>query len=130
MPLITCRLCRKIFTAAGGRTCNECKQRLDDLYARVRDYLRDHDKEEFNVDTLATVLEADIRDIQALVDLGYLERDLPDLTASNESERQRLLNELQKSLSDMKAEAAKTQRKGPVTYGQELYRDKGTNRFR
>ena len=75
MALVTCKLCRKIFTAAGGRTCPACKKRLDDLYMKVRDFLRDNPKMEFNVDTLSTSLDADIRDVQALVDMGYLDRE-------------------------------------------------------
>ena len=71
MALVMCKLCRKIFTAAGGRTCPACKKRLDDLYMKVRDFLRDNPKMEFNVDTLSTSLDADIRDVQALMDMGY-----------------------------------------------------------
>ena len=48
MALITCRLCRKIFTAVGGRTCPDCKKRLDELYKKVRDFLRDNSKLKFN----------------------------------------------------------------------------------
>ena len=81
MALITCRLCRKIFTAAAGRVCPECQKRLDDLYLDVRNYLRDNPKVAFNVETLADALGADIRDVQGLVDLGYLERASPPPTA-------------------------------------------------
>ena len=74
MALVTCSLCRKIFTAAGGRTCPACKKRLDELYLKVRDYLRDNPKLEMNVDTLSEAMNADIREVQALVDIEYVLR--------------------------------------------------------
>ena len=64
MALVTCSLCRKIFTAAEGQTCPACKKRLDELYLKVRDYLRDNPKLEMNVDTLSEAMNADIREVQ------------------------------------------------------------------
>ena len=128
MALVTCKLCRKVFTAAGVRTCPDCKKRLDDLYMKVRDFLRDNPKMEFNVDTLSASLDADIRDIQALVDMGYLDRDFKANLSGEESSRQKLALELEKSLNEMKAAAASHAQKGAVTYGQQLYSDKTRRR--
>ena len=126
MALITCRLCRKIFTAAGGRVCPECQKRLDDLYLDVRNYLRDNPKVAFNVETLADALGADIRDVQGLVDLGYLERDMPRGGELQENDsRQKLAKEFEQSLTQMRAAAAAAAQRKPVSYGQELYSDKG-----
>ncbi|WP_314717798.1 hypothetical protein [uncultured Fretibacterium sp.] len=128
MALVTCKLCRKIFTAAGGRTCPACKKRLDDLYMKVRDFLRDNPKMEFNVDTLSTSLDADIRDVQALVDMGYLDRESTVNLSNEESSRQKLALELEKSLNEMKAAAASQAQKSTVSYGQQLYSDKSRRR--
>ena len=130
MALVTCRLCRKIFTAAGGRTCPACKKRLDDLYLKVRDYLRDNPKLEMNVDALAEALKTDILEIQALVDMGYLDRDDKAIQSESDSSRQKLALELEKSLSEMKAAAAAAPhpQKGAVSYGQQLYSEKGRRR--
>ena len=128
MALVTCKLCRKVFTAAGGRTCPDCKKRLDDLYMKVRDFLRDNPKIEFNVDTLSDSLDADIRDVQALVDMGYLDRDFKANLSGEESSRQKLALELEKSLNEMKAAAASHTQKGAVSYGQQLYSDKTRRR--
>ena len=105
MALVTCSLCRKIFTAAGGRTCPACKKRLDELYLKVRDYLRDNPKLEMNVDTLSEAMNADIREVQALVDMGYLDRDFGEALPIGEASRQKLVMELEKSLNEMKAAA-------------------------
>ena len=128
MALITCRLCRKIFTAVGGRTCPDCKKRLDELYKKVRDFLRDNSKLKFNVDALSESLGADIRDVQALVDMGYLDRDFKANLSDEDSSRQRLALELEQSLNKMKAAVASHAQKGAVTYGQQLYSDKTRRR--
>ena len=128
MALVTCKLCRKIFTAAGGRTCPACQKRLDDLYLEVRDFLRDNPKLEMNVESLSESLKADIRDIQALVDMGYLDRDSGVGSLGEDSGRQKLAQEFEKSLNEMKASAAAQQQRSSVSYGQQLYSDKGRRR--
>lgn len=133
MALVTCKLCRKIFTAAtaADRACPECRKRLEDVYLKVRDYLRDNPKEELNVEMLAEVLEVDIRDVQGLVDLGYLERDFAHGETSEsaaEDSRQKLMKELEQARDQMKATAAAAAQHRPVSYGQTLYGDKARKR--
>lgn len=133
MALLTCKLCRKIYTVdiTGGKVCPDCKQRLDALYGDVRNYLRDNPKVEFNVETLADALGADIRDIQGMVDLGYLDRDLPEGErgeAGEDSQRQKLAKEFEQSLDKMRAAAAEAAARKPVSYGQTLYGDKQRKR--
>ena len=122
MPLFPCRLCGKVFTSSGGRTCPSCLARLDELYPRVRRYLRDNPKVNFNVEAVAEEMGTDIRDIQSLVDLGYLDRDIGKQTSTEEARRQKLAKEFEGSLKQMKDTAA--QSKGPVSYGQQRYGDK------
>ena len=122
MPLFPCRLCGKIFTSSGGRTCPACHARLDDLYPRVRRYLRDYPKVNFNVEAVAEEMETDIRDIQSLVDMGYLDRDIGRQTSSDEVKRQKLAKEFEDSVKQMKDTSP--QSKSPVSYGQQRYGDK------
>ena len=126
MPLLSCRLCGKIFTSAGGRTCPACLARLDELYPKVREFLRDNPKAEFNVETLSDELDVDIRDVQALVDMGYLDRDLDRSARSEDANRQQLAKEFENSLKQMKAasshhDAAKN---AAASYGQQRYGEK------
>ena len=121
MPLISCKLCGKIFTSSGGRTCPACHTRLDELYPRVREYLRDNPKVGFNVETIAEYIDADIRDVQSLVDMGYLDRDVNRQTDAATVQRQKLAKEFEDSLKQMKEASQKTK---TVTYGQQRYADK------
>ena len=122
MPLQTCSLCGKIFTSSGGRTCSDCMSRLDQLYPKVREYLRDNPKLNFNVETIAETLEVDIRDVQGLVDHGYLDRDIGRQTSQEALKRQKLALEFESSLKQMKEDLSKS--KTSVTYGQQRYGDK------
>ena len=79
------------------------------------------------MDTLSVSLDADIRDVQALVDMGYLDRDFKANLSGEDSSRQKLVLELEKSLNEMKAAASHAQ-KGPVSYGQQLYSEKTRRR--
>ena len=124
MPLLSCRLCGKLFTSAGGRTCSVCVERLDMLYPRVRTFLRDHPDIEFNVDTLADDMEVDIRDIQTLVDLGYLDRDLGRNMQKEDNSKQRLIKELEDSLKQMKTDSERRNSAQSLSYGQQRYGEK------
>ena len=129
MPLLSCRHCGKVFNSAGGRTCPACLNRLEALYPEVRDFLRDHPKAEFNVETLAEELNVEIRDIQALVDMGYLDRDIKGEYRSEDRHRQKLAKEFEDSLKQMKNAASQRDSKGPSSYGQERYSiEKNKNR--
>ena len=126
MALISCKLCGKIFTSAGGRTCSACLSRLDELYPRVRDYLRDNPKMDFNVESLSDELGADIRDVQALVDMGYLARDIGRRADNEALNRQKLAKEFESSLQQMKESSAfRESAKGAASYGQQRHGEKG-----
>ena len=128
MAVVTCKLCRKLFNGE-GKICPDCKQRLEELYPKVRDYLRDNPKLEFNVETVADAIEVDIRYVQELVAQGYLDRDLPDgISPADLSDRQRLAKAFEESLDKMKADAAAAAARKPVSYGQEVYGDKSKKR--
>ena len=122
MPLLSCRLCGKIFTSAGGRTCPACLERLDEIYPKVRQFIRDNPKTELDVETLAEKTDTDIRDVQSLVDMGYLDRELDGRKSLEDTQRQKLAQEFENSLKEMKEAAAK--HPASVTYGQQRYAEK------
>jgi hypothetical protein len=114
-------------TSSGDRICPACLTRLDELYPEVRDFLRDHPKLEFNVEDVAEGMNIDIRYVQALVDKGYLDRDSDKKGWEREDPgRQKLAQELENSLKQMKGSAARRDaaRSSVVSYGQERYGDK------
>jgi hypothetical protein len=128
MALLTCKLCGKLLTSSSGdRICPACLARLDQIYPDVREFLRDHSKSEFNVEEVAEGLDLDIRDVQALVDKGYLDRDVDGGTSSREDlNRQKLARELENSLKQMKDSAARREaaKSSVVSYGRERYGEK------
>lgn len=119
--IVTCKLCRKLYNGQ-GKICPECRQRLDELYPDVRDYLRDNPKLAFNVETVAEALDVDIRYVQELVAQGYLDRDLPEGVSTEVlSDRQKLIKAFESSLDKMKSDAAAAASRKSITYGQEIY---------
>ncbi len=133
MALVTCRLCRKIYNNAlfAKKVCPDCARRLDDLYSDVRNYLRDNPREKFNVEKLSEKLGADVRDLESLVELGYLNRDkIPHDTAESqeEQERQKLAKEFEGSIEKMRATVAAMAQHKSVSYGQDVYGDKSGRR--
>ena len=114
MPLTKCRLCGKIFTDGGrDNVCPLCLRRLGDLYGEVHEYMRDNEDEDFDVYKLAEALNVSTADIQALVDLGYIERDLA-LYGKNETDRSKLAEAFS-------AEIDKMNRNKLTTYGGDIY---------
>ena len=124
MPIMKCRLCGKIFTDGGrDKVCPLCLRRLGDLYAEVHEYMRDNEDEDFDVYKLADALGVSTLDIQALVDLGYIERDLA-LYGKNETKRSRLAQAFSNEIDKMN-------RNKVTTYGGDIYaRDTEYDRHR
>ena len=114
MPLIECKLCGRVYTE-GGRmgVCPRCLRRLGDLYAEVHEYMRDHEEEEFDINSLAEAMEASTKDIKALVDLGYISRDLKGY--DDEEDRKRLAQALTEEMNKIGGKHKLT------TYGGDIY---------
>ena len=114
MPLTECRLCRRIYNGFEGlRVCGNCIRRLEEIYGRVHEYMRDNQDKDFDLETLADEMEISPVDIQALVDLGYIERDLQTYSRDKKGSRQKLAEALH-------AEAEKLKR-NITTYGGVIY---------
>ncbi len=100
--------------------CPRCLRRLGELYGRVHEYMRDNEDEDFDINTLADDMDESPADIQALVDLGYIERDLSKYGA-NDTDRKKLAQAFSHELDKM-------QREKTMFYGGEIYaRDHGRN---
>jgi hypothetical protein len=100
-------------------------EQIDELYPKVREYLRDHPKNTLNVETLSEQMGADIRYIQAMVDMGYLDRDLDRAADRGTLDRQKLAKEFEASLRQMKnASASRDALKGAASYGQQRHGEK------
>lgn len=117
-----CKLCRKIYSGAGGNICQACMKYLDDIYMTVRDYIRDQNDPKLRVEDISEALEIPVKYVQGLVDYGYLKHELPNAPMSDDDNHKndRLTRELLQSVDILKANAARR----PTTYGQERYSTK------
>ena len=114
MALIKCRLCGMLFNSERRKYCPNCVRKLDALYGRVHEYMRDNEDEDFDIYTLAEAMEITTQEVQALVELGYIERDLQTYGKKKKSDRQKLAEEFSGELEKMKKE-------GITTYGGIVY---------
>ena len=114
MALVECKLCRRIYNGfEGQRICANCIRRLEEIYGHVHEYMRDNQDKNFDLETLADEMDISPVDIQALVDLGYIERDLQTYSRDKKGTRQKLAEAIH-------AEAEKLKR-NITTYGGVLY---------
>ena len=114
MDLLQCRLCRGLYTGGGrDHVCPKCIRRLEELYSHVHEYMRDHEEEDFDIHKLSEQIEANPVDIQALVDLGYIERDI-GLYGKRKTKRSRLAEKFNDEL-------VKMQGNKPIFYGGKIY---------
>jgi hypothetical protein len=96
MQMSTCQLCGKIFASTGPKVCASCSKRLDRVYEKAREYLRDNPQMELDARDLAEAIQENLHDLEILISQGRFEREASDPA---ERQRKRLLEELQKSLS-------------------------------
>ncbi len=116
-----CKSCGKVFNSRGRKVCPDCMMRLEELYSYIHDYLRDHD-DDYNVETLAEAMDINPVDVQLLVEMGYIERDLQTYSKKKQGMRQKLADELNHELDKMRKENV-------TTYGGMIYsRDKDDER--
>ena len=126
MALIECKLCRRIYNGfEGQRICANCIRRLEEIYGHVHEYMRDNQDKNFDLETLADEMDISPVDIQALVDLGYIERDLQTYSRDKKGSRQKLAEAIN-------AEAEKLKRNittyGGVLYARDSHHKKDDNR--
>ena len=118
MALIECKLCKRIYNGfEGQRICGHCIQRLENIYGRVHAYMRDNQNRDFDLDTLADEMDISPLDIQALVDLGYIERDLQTYSREKKGTRQKLAEAINGEVEKLKRNITTY---GGVVYAREL----------
>ena len=127
MALIECKLCRRIYNGfEGQRVCGACIRRLEEIYGHVHEYMRDNQDRDFDLETLADEMEISPVDIQALVDLGYIERDLQTYSRDKKGTRQKLAEAINNEVEKLKRNNITTY--GGVVYARENHQKKDDNR--
>ena len=115
MGLAGCRRCGKLFNSINnGKYCGECIRKLEELYGSVHEFMRDHGDDIFDVESLAEAMEINPVDVQALVELGYIERDMQTYSREKKGSRQKIAEAID-------GELAKMRRNGITTYGGIIY---------
>ncbi|MBQ6973063.1 MAG: hypothetical protein IJP86_12010 [Synergistaceae bacterium] len=113
--LTECKLCRRIYNGFDGqKICGDCIRRLESIYGRVHEYMRDNQNRNFDLDTLADEMDISPVDVQALVDLGYIERDMQTYSRDKKGTRQKLAEAIN-------VEVEKLKRNNITTYGGVIY---------
>ena len=127
MPLIECKLCRRIYNGfEGQRVCGDCIRRLEEIYGHVHEYMRDNQDKNFDLETLADEMDISPVDIQALVDLGYIERDMQTYSRDKKGTRQKLAEAINVEVEKLKRNNITTY--GGVVYARENHQKKDDNR--
>lgn len=131
MKLMTCSLCQKLFSGDGPEICPNCMDRLNSLFHVIRDYIENNPEKDLDAYSLSKALDIDLRYVQALVRLEYLEPmvlPLPEPAEvqelGDETEKKRVLaRQLQESLSKSLASQEQKSSRGlkNAMYAQDKY---------
>ena len=125
MKLATCRLCRRIFTSSGSVTCPECMEHLGSCFRLICGYLNNNLKVEVDARALSETLDIDIRYVQALIEMGYLERNASGDAAGETETKQGLVGKLRASAA--KSDGTPKESSAGM-YARNKYGDKGKRR--
>ena len=101
MNITGCKLCGRIVNAEGTRICRNCMHRLENVYSQIHNYMRDNPDETFNIERLSEDLDINPADIQMLIELGYIDREIAE-NSGRERARRELAGILTNELEDMK----------------------------
>ena len=113
MDITGCKLCGRIVNASGTQICRNCMHRLEREYSDIHNYMRDNQDETFNIERLSEDLDINPADIQMLIELGYIDREI-QRNSERERERKELAGMFANELEDMK-------KKKVTTYGGAKY---------
>ena len=117
--LSMCKLCGKIFdpfSVPGDKgICNKCYSRLDEMYSKVHEFIRDNnDEERFSPEHIAEATGLSLDNIKLLFSMGYIERDM-QTWSKIPSERAALAKKFEQALNYLIEKYKLT------TYGGEIY---------
>ncbi len=134
MKLKTCTLCRKLFSSNGSDICPICMEHIDASFQIVRNYIETNPDADLDAYSLSVALNIDLRYVQALVRLGYLQpvenpepfEDPESATGDDATRKIDLARQLQASLSRSVEAQEERNPKGARTamYAQDKYGSK------
>ena len=101
MDITECRLCGRIVKGEWPRICRNCLHRLDEVYSDIHNYMRDNPYETFDIEKLSEDLDINPADIQMLIELGYIDREIA-MKSEKDAARKRLAGIFADELEDMK----------------------------
>ena len=113
MGITGCKLCGRIVSTEGTRICRSCMRRLEEVYSDIHNYMRDNPDETFDIEKLSEDLDVNPADIQTLIELGYIDREIAE-NSRTERARRELAGILTNEIEDMK-------KRKITTYGGEKY---------
>ena len=105
MALSECKICKSLYdneTQQGNsEICHSCRMMLEGTYGRIHNYLRDHGTTmKIDIQKLAEDTSTTPAEMQILVELGWLERDIQTYSWTI-SDRQILAGEFARELEKM-----------------------------
>ena len=125
--LKSCKLCGRVFNYEGGavKVCLDCFRRLEEVYTNSHDYLRDNDDEKIDFVQLSNAIGADPRDVQELIEMGWLDRELASYK-KNRARRYLEAEEFQDALKKVTGSSNDDDKKKNkrMFYGGEIYQRK------
>ena len=101
MEITGCKLCGRIVNAEGTKICRNCMHRLERVYSKVHNHMRDNPDETFDIEKLSEDLDVNPADIQMLIELGYIDREI-QINSERERARRELAGALANELENMK----------------------------
>ena len=101
MEITGCKLCGRIVNAEGTKICRNCMHRLERVYSKVHNHMRDNPYETFDIEKLSEDLDVNPADIQMLIELGYIDREI-QINSERERTRRELAGAFTNELENMK----------------------------
>ena len=101
MDITECKLCGRLVKDEWPRICRNCLHKLDEEYSDIHNHMRDNPYETFDIEKLSEDLDINPADIQMLIELGYIDREIERNSKLKEARRQ-LAGAFSDELEDMK----------------------------
>lgn len=126
MTLITCKICGRLFNSLRGELCTRCLDRIEAVYPRIREYIRERPMQEsLSIEGIATVMQLDPLYIKSLVEMGYLDQYADRFKSEKEEDEQKkkvFFRCIREPMSVQSAPQHAQQGKRSKMYGQDRYK--------
>ena len=121
MALAQCKSCGKVFDteAYHKELCFDCYQRIEKLYNKLHEFIKNDTGGNFEIDYLADAAGVSQADIRELIKLGYIERDIQTY-GKGLSQRQILALKFTEAIERLNRHTEKA----AATYGGKIYKRK------